>query len=230
VSSRTRYGSRFTSWHTAHGRRLVCAEGHQRNRTVLCRWPSIIPADTPGAHGASSTGYRYVPLVTQCASHCAGVACCHRYPQASSSPHAARHRVRRTPSPTRVGRISREWEHEVARERYATTRMPDISTERFLWEIAINLMALEAVAQCYNMHRGLLRGLRVIVVVDNDSPTALRQKPFHGSAFWRRYWTRQSFFIKRGGKSATMYPPSGSVVDAIPVRSEHSQSPQRTGE
>ena len=36
-------------------------------------------------------------------------------------------------------------------------------------------------------HRGLLRGLRVGVVVDDNSTTALRQKPFQVSAFWRRY-------------------------------------------
>ena len=70
-------------------------------------------------------------------------------------------------------------------------------------------MALEAVAQCYNMHRGLLRGLRVLVVVDNDSPTALRQKLFHGSALWRRYGTRQPFFNKRGGKVRQCIRPQG---------------------
>ena len=48
-----------------------------------------------------------------------------------------RQRVRLTPSHTRVGRISRERYHEATRERYATTRLRDIATERFLWEIAM---------------------------------------------------------------------------------------------
>src|SRR5262249_58101177 len=49
-------------------------------------------------------------------------------------------------------------------------------------------MGLEAVEKCYNVHRGLLRRLRVVVVVDNNSTTALRQKPRPVHAFWRRYW------------------------------------------
>jgi len=48
-------------------------------------------------------------------------------------------------------------------------------------------MGLEALEKCYNVHRGLLRRLRVEGVVDDNSTTALRQKPFHVSAFWRRY-------------------------------------------
>ena len=48
-------------------------------------------------------------------------------------------------------------------------------------------MGLEALEKCYNVHRGLLRRLRVEVVVDYNSTTTLRQKPFHVSAFWRRY-------------------------------------------
>jgi len=48
-------------------------------------------------------------------------------------------------------------------------------------------MGLEALEKCYNVHRGLLRRLRVEGVVDYNSTTALRQKPFHVSAFWRRY-------------------------------------------
>src|SRR5687768_3371134 len=49
-------------------------------------------------------------------------------------------------------------------------------------------LGLQALEKCYNVHRGLLRRLRVEVVVDYNSTTALRQKPFHVSAFWRRYW------------------------------------------
>src|SRR6266699_6866871 len=43
-------------------------------------------------------------------------------------------------------------------------------------------------------HRGLLRGLRVGVVVDDNSTTALRQKPFQVSAFWRRYCSNSTSF------------------------------------
>ena len=48
-------------------------------------------------------------------------------------------------------------------------------------------MGLEALEKCYNVHRGLLRRLRVEVVVDDNSTTVLRQKPIQVSAFWRRY-------------------------------------------
>ena len=64
----------FTSRHTAYGRRLACEEGHQRNRTLLGRVPSIIPADTPGAPGASSTASLCVPLGMHYASDFAGPA------------------------------------------------------------------------------------------------------------------------------------------------------------
>jgi hypothetical protein len=49
-------------------------------------------------------------------------------------------------------------------------------------------VAREAWAQCSHVHRGLLRRVSVEVVVDSNATTALRQKPFHVSAFWRRYW------------------------------------------
>src|SRR5262249_18712365 len=48
-------------------------------------------------------------------------------------------------------------------------------------------MRLQALEKCYNGHHGLLRRLRVEVVVDYNSTTALRQKPCPVHAFWRRY-------------------------------------------
>jgi hypothetical protein len=48
-------------------------------------------------------------------------------------------------------------------------------------------MGVEALEKCDTVHRGLLRRLRVGVVVDYNSTTTLRQKPFSVSAFWRRY-------------------------------------------
>jgi len=48
-------------------------------------------------------------------------------------------------------------------------------------------MGMKALEKCYNVHRGLLRRLRVGVVVDYNSTTTLRQKPFQVHAFWRRY-------------------------------------------
>src|SRR5262249_47540465 len=39
-----------------------------------------------------------------------------------------------------------------------------------------------------NVHRRLLRRLKVEVVVDNNSTTALRQRPPPVHAFWPRYW------------------------------------------
>src|SRR5712692_4499443 len=48
-------------------------------------------------------------------------------------------------------------------------------------------MGLEALEKCYNVHRGLLRRLRVEVAVDYNSTKALRQKPSHVSAFCRSY-------------------------------------------
>ena len=39
----------------------------------------------------------------------------------------------------------------------------------------------------HNVHMGLLRSLRVAVVVDDNSTIVLRQKPFQVHAFWRRY-------------------------------------------
>jgi len=40
---------------------------------------------------------------------------------------------------------------------------------------------------------GLLRRLRVEVVADDNSTTALRQRPFHLGVFWRRYCYNQSY-------------------------------------
>src|SRR2546426_10167398 len=54
-------------------------------------------------------------------------------------------------------------------------------------------MGVEALEKCYTVHRGLLRRLRVGVVVDSNSTTTLRQKPFSVSAFWRRYCTEETF-------------------------------------
>jgi hypothetical protein len=39
-------------------------------------------------------------------------------------------------------------------------------------------MGSEALEKCYNVHHGLLRRLRVVVVVDNNSTRDLRQKPY----------------------------------------------------
>src|SRR5215470_10539554 len=39
-------------------------------------------------------------------------------------------------------------------------------------------MGSEALEKCYNVHPGLLRRLRVIVVVDDNSTIDLRQKPY----------------------------------------------------
>ena len=44
-------------------------------------------------------------------------------------------------------------------------------------------MGSEAVEKCYNVHHGLLRRLRVIVVVDNNSTRDLRQKPYQVADF-----------------------------------------------
>jgi hypothetical protein len=48
-------------------------------------------------------------------------------------------------------------------------------------------MGAEALEKGYKVPPGLLRRLvSVAVVVDDTSPTVLRQKPFLMSAFWRR--------------------------------------------
>src|SRR6266446_629290 len=63
------------------------------------------------------------------------------------------------------------------------------------------------------VHRGLLRGLRVGVVVDDNSTTALRQKPFQVSAFWRRYWYQQNITKHKVRKLKGLYkytPPPAS--------------------
>jgi hypothetical protein len=39
-------------------------------------------------------------------------------------------------------------------------------------------MGSEALEKCYNVHPGLLRRLRVVVVVDDNSTIDLRQKPY----------------------------------------------------
>src|SRR5262245_35333381 len=44
-------------------------------------------------------------------------------------------------------------------------------------------MGSEALEQCYNVHHGLLRRLRVVVVVDNNSTIDLRQKPYQVANF-----------------------------------------------
>src|SRR5215468_2144731 len=41
----------------------------------------------------------------------------------------------------------------------------------------------EALEKCYNGHHGLLRRLRVVVVVDNNSTRDLRQKPYQAANF-----------------------------------------------
>ena len=73
-----------TAWHTAHGQRLACEEGPQQSRTVLGRWPSGLPAYTPGAHGAFRTDHRCMPRVTPGAAHFAGAAVGHRLRRANS--------------------------------------------------------------------------------------------------------------------------------------------------
>jgi hypothetical protein len=45
----------------------------------------------------------------------------------------------------------------------------------------------EALEQCSQVHEGLLRRSRVAVVVDDNSPRVLRQKPSQVRRFWRRY-------------------------------------------
>jgi hypothetical protein len=47
---------------------------------------------------------------------------------------------------------------------------------------------LQALEQCDNGHHGLLRRLRVEVVVDDNSTTALRQKPCQVRACWRVFF------------------------------------------
>jgi hypothetical protein len=49
-------------------------------------------------------------------------------------------------------------------------------------------MGSKALAKCYNVHHGLLRRVRVVVVVNDNSTTDLRQKPYQVRQFWRRYW------------------------------------------
>jgi hypothetical protein len=44
-------------------------------------------------------------------------------------------------------------------------------------------MGSEALEKCYNVHHGLLRRLRVVVVVDNNSTRDLRQKPYQIANF-----------------------------------------------
>jgi hypothetical protein len=44
-------------------------------------------------------------------------------------------------------------------------------------------MGSEALERCYNVHYGLLRRLRVVVVVDDNSTIDLRQKPCQGANF-----------------------------------------------
>src|SRR4030095_8396296 len=44
-------------------------------------------------------------------------------------------------------------------------------------------MGSEALERCYNVHHGLLRRLRVVVLVDDNSTLDLRQKPYQGANF-----------------------------------------------
>jgi hypothetical protein len=44
-------------------------------------------------------------------------------------------------------------------------------------------MGSEALEKCYNVHHGLLRRLRVVVVVDDNSTIDLRQKPYQVANF-----------------------------------------------
>src|SRR2546425_8902828 len=55
----------------------------------------------------------------------------------------------------------------------------------------ITAAMVEALAKCYNIHRGLPQRVRVAVVVDNNSTTAWRWKPLQVRTFWRRYCTTQ---------------------------------------
>src|SRR5262249_23007313 len=50
-----------------HRRLLAGDEGHHRSWTVFCRSPSVIPAHTPGAHGAPRATDLYVSLVVHSA-------------------------------------------------------------------------------------------------------------------------------------------------------------------
>ena len=72
---------------------------------------------------------------------------------------------------------------------------------------------LEALEKCYNCHRGLLRRLRVAVVMDYNSTTALRWKPFHVRVFWRRYCLWVHIYVKTARKheKVSMSEPSSQL-------------------
>ena len=65
-------------------------------------------------------------------------------------------------------------------------------------------MGSEALEKCYNVHHGLLRRLRVVVVVDNNSTRDLRQKPYQvayfgeGIALTNFYLMVRTRFLKKG--------------------------------
>ena len=56
---------------------------------------------------------------------------------------------------------------------------------RHLYEMADAVIEAgsEALEKCDNVHHGLLRRLRVVVVVDNNSTIDLRQKPYQVANF-----------------------------------------------
>jgi hypothetical protein len=55
-------------------------------------------------------------------------------------------------------------------------------------------MGSEALEKCYNVHHGLLRRLRVAVVVDDNSTIDLRQKPYQVGNFGEGIVNREAFF------------------------------------
>src|SRR3989442_13322816 len=65
-------------------------------------------------------------------------------------------------------------------------------------------IGLEALAKCYNIHRGLPQRVRVAVVVDNNSTTAWRWKPLQVRTFWRRYCCTGACRLSIGSSSSSL--------------------------
>jgi hypothetical protein len=71
-------------------------------------------------------------------------------------------------------------------------------------------MGSEALAKCYNVHNGLLRRLwRVAVVVNYNSTTVLRQKPWQVSTFGEGIDYRTAFAFAHPHTRIAMGRPYG---------------------
>jgi hypothetical protein len=81
-------------------------------------------------------------------------------------------------------------------------------------------MGSEALEKCYNVHHGLLRRLRVVVVVDNNSTIDLRQKPYQIANFGEGIEIHKEFFSSLNSKAKQTAKRSTPHAGAPEVKSE----------